>query len=373
MIHFPSCVTRFLAIRVIVVVALSFSCWALTLSANNISGIVRNGSLGLPSAGDAIVLLRLDDGMQEAHAKTDTSGAFALAVQHPDKRYLVRVIHQDVHYDQQAAAGDALSIVVYDAAKDVRDVAGSIEIIRAGTRGKLLHISDMIEITNQSRPPFTLVGKRTFEAYLPANSKMDSILAAGPDKIGVMISAAPVPGEPGHYALNFPLRPGATKFAFNYDLPYEGHATFETRHAYAMGQLAIMIPPSMEFSSHSGAFQILATGNSRYQVHALNLLKAGEGPAFELSGDGELPVLAEQVPALAQTASPTVRVPSVANPGRVAFASLGRFDPVLNQTHSRAQTFLLAALTAVLFAACVFMVWRARKLGRVSRARMTDV
>jgi hypothetical protein len=112
--------------------------------------------------------------------------------------------------------------------------------------------------------------------------------------MGVMISATPVPGEPGHFTVNFPLRPGATKFAFNYDLPYDGRATFRTRRLYPLQQLAVMIPPTMRFSSRSPAFQVLPTGNSNYQVQAANRVNAGEGPEFEISGAGALPALQAQ-------------------------------------------------------------------------------
>jgi hypothetical protein len=105
------------------------------------------------------------------------------------------------------------------------------------------------EIKNESSPPLTQVGERTFEVHLQAEAKISSVLAAGPGNIGVMIFPALVPGEPGHYTVNFPLRPGETKFAFNYNLLYEGHAAFQTRHAYALQQLAVMIPTTMNFSS----------------------------------------------------------------------------------------------------------------------------
>lgn len=170
---------------------------------------------------------------------------------------------------------------MFDAATHVRGITGTIEILRTGTNGKLLHVSDMVEINNASSPPLTQVGERTFEVYLPANAKIDSVLAAGPVKIGVMISPVPVPGEPGHYTVNFPLRPGTTKFAFNYDLPYRGHAAFQTRLAYPLQRLAVMIPPTMKFSSRTPAFGILTTGNSRYQVRAANQLKAGKGQSLK--------------------------------------------------------------------------------------------
>lgn len=106
--------------------------------------------------------------------------------------------------------------------------------------------------------------------------------------------------------MNIPLRPGSTKFAFNYDLPYSGRAYFHTRLAYPVEQLAVMIPPTMKFRSRSGAFQLLDTGSNDYQVQAANRLKAGDGPPFEVSGAGALPpLLARAQPAVeSQPAAP---------------------------------------------------------------------
>lgn len=91
-------------------------------------------------------------------------------------------------------------------------------------------------------------------------------MAAGSGKIGVLIAASAVAGEPGHDTVSFPLRPGSTKFAFSYDVPYDGHAAFRPRLAYPLRQLAVMIPPTMKFTSRSTAFQLLPTGNNDYQV-----------------------------------------------------------------------------------------------------------
>ncbi len=148
------------------------------LGANDITGSVRNQSRGEPAAADEVFLLRPDGGMQEeARAKTDSHGAFTLNAQHPDKPYLVRVFHQGVSYDQQASAGQALSIQVFDGATHVQGITGTIEILRTGTVGNLLHVSDMVEIKNESSPPLTQVGERAFEMYLPPNAKIDSVLA----------------------------------------------------------------------------------------------------------------------------------------------------------------------------------------------------
>jgi hypothetical protein len=353
----------------VLAVILCFS--TVALGANNITGSVRNQSRGEPAAGDEVILLRLDTGMpEEARAKTDAQGAFILTVQSSDKPYLVRVIHQGVSYDQQAAPGQSLSIGVFDAAPEVRGVTGTIEILRTGTNGKLLHVSDLVEIKNASNPPLTQAGERTFEVYLPAKAKIDSVLAAGPGTLGMTISAAAVSGEPGHFTVNFPLRPGATKFAFNYDLPYYGRVSFHIKHAYPLQQLAVMTPAAMRFSSRSSAFEILKTGNRRYQVHAANELKAGEGPEFEVSGSGDLPPVGEQASSRQRFLSPASPNPTQSPPARAILPSLASTNASLKlQTQPTSQSLVLGGVTSVLLASCGLLIWRGRKARTLSAAQ----
>ncbi len=338
MMNRPLCSKGFCQPRLLPTLALMLCFSTVALGANSISGSVRNQSRGEPAAGDEVFLLRLDGGMQEeARAKTDAQGAFTLDVQHPDKQYLVRVFHQGVSYDQQGSAGQALAIEVFDAAPQVRGITGTIEILRTGANGHLLHVSDMVEIKNASSPPLTQAGERTFEVYLPANARIDSVLAAGPGKIAAMISAAPVPGDPGHYTLNFPLRPQATKFAFNYDLPYEGHVAFQTRHAYPLQQLAVMIPSAMKFS--------------------------------EVSGPGAFPLVGDRAPSHQAFQSPASPNPTQSPPARAAVPSSAIIDSHLKQTQPPSQSLVLGGVTSVLLAACALLVWRARNERSFSAAQ----
>jgi hypothetical protein len=367
--------------RAIASVILLFWLVAVATAANTVTGLVRNQSRGQAAAGDEVILLRLDRGMQEEmRSKTDARGAFALSPQSPDKPYLVRVIHQNVNYDQRASVGDVLSIQVFDAASRVAGITGTIEILRAGTDGKLLHVSDMYEIVNASSPPLTQAGEHAFDVYLPANAQIDSVLAASPEKIGVMISATPVSGEPGHFALNFPLRPGATKFAVNYDLPYDGQAAFQTRHIYPLQQLAVMIPPSMKFSSTSASFELLATGNNRYQVRAANLIKAGAGPNFEISGTGALPSLRDQAKTQARSSPPISPNPALSDADRNALSSSPQINSnsgsnsasTIVKMQSPAQSLILAGVGCLFLAACTLIVWRAGKMSRAAHGTAAE-
>jgi len=187
--------------------------------------------------------------------------------------------------------------------------------------------------------------------------------------MGVMISAAPVPGELGHYVVDFPLRPGATKFAFNYDLPYRGHAAFQTRHAYPLKQMAVMIPPTMKFSSRSPAFKILPVGNSRYQVQAANHLLAGDGPGFEVSGTGILPYLGDQSKSQTRSQYPTVPDLSLSAPGRASLPSSSSIKSRSERTQPPSQSRVLEGVTFLLLASCALLVWRARKVRNFSAAQ----
>jgi hypothetical protein len=357
----------------VVDLSLIASCSVVALAGDTITGVARNQTRGQLAAGNEVILLRLDQAhpnhgvLEEARTTTDARGSFSLKVRFPDKAHLLRVVHQGVNYDHQVSAGDVVAIDVFDAAAKVQGVAGTIEIIRTGTNGNLLHVSDMVEIRNDSNPPLTQASERTFEVYLPAQAKIDSVLAAGPGNIGLMISAAQVPGEPGHYAVNFPLRPGPTKFAFNYDLAYDGQATFRTKNVYPVQQLVVMIPATMKFTSPSPAFQVLPTSQKNYQVEAANLVKARQELEFEISGTGAVPALQAQVKPPPKR--PVVPLPTLASSIPASYGSHAPGANTLSALHasgfsaaSRTRWPILGASAALLLGVCGFLLWRNHRL-----------
>jgi hypothetical protein len=363
--------------KVILGIAILMGYSAALQASDAIKGVVRNQTRGRSAAGAEVILLRLDKTgldqnslnhsmQEETRTKTDSQGSFTLDVHEPDKPHLVRVVHEGVNYDYRATAGDSVSIDVFDALSKVPGVTGSIEIIRIGTAGDHLHVSDMVELSNASNPPLTQVGERAFEVYLPAHAKIDSVLAAGPGKIAALISAAPVADDPGHYTVNFPLQPGATKFAFNYDLPYEGHATFRPKGMYPLKQLAVMIPPTLKFTSQSPAFQVLGAGNNRYHVEAANVLKAGDGPGFEIWGVGALPALRAQAQPPPKPPVPRQPMPPLSAPTsfRARTQGANSSDVVTASENFAASSQMLRwvlGASAVMLGICGLLFWRRQR------------
>src|SRR5882762_4902647 len=118
-----------------------------------------------------------------------------------------------------------------------------------------------------------------------------------------------------------------------------------------------MIPPTMRFSSRSSAFEILATGDSRYQVQAANQLKEGEGPEFEVFGTGALPPLGDPAKTQARSQSPLPTNPTRSAPARASLPFLASIDSRLQQTQPSSQSLVLGGLTAALLAVCALLVW----------------
>ena len=284
-----------------------------TLANHVLSGTVRNQTQERAAGGIEVVLLRLQNGMQEeARTLTDSRGNFRFESAASGATHLLRVTYQSVNYYKQVADDDPLQIDVFDASSEVNRVRGTAEIVRIGNNGNDLHVAEMYEIENASSPPVTQIGDHAFQFFLPPNAKLDSALAAAPGGMAVLASAHLVQTAEGRWAVDFPLRPGATKFGVNYDLPYAGHVRFAPRIAYPTRQLAVMIPSTMRFSSIDTAFHSLQTGAGDFQVEAMNDARPGEVPSFEISGNGTLPLLAakQELPSTMKRSSSATPTPT---------------------------------------------------------------
>jgi hypothetical protein len=122
----------------------------------------------------------------------------------------------------------------------------------------------------------------------------------------------------------------------------------------------------MKFTSLSPKFQVLHTGNDRYQVEAANLVKAGEDPGFEISGQGALPALQTQTqspprPALADQPIPTLSAQASSLARAQGASGLGTAAATRTFVQSRMQWWVLGA-SAVMLGICGFLLWRRQHL-----------
>jgi hypothetical protein len=232
-------------------------------SAATITGTVTNGTTHTPAAGDAVVLIALDQRMQEiAHTKTDGQGHYSIDAPDPGM-HLIRVDHQGAAYFQPAPPNTPnVNVQVYDVAAVVAGVSTVANVMRVETDAQGLRVTQSFFIKNDSSPPRTQLS-----------------------------SHSPVPlGDKGHYAFLFPLRPGVTQFQLSYHLPYSGSLAFDQRFATPTDSFVVMMPKSMSFKPGAGvSFESL----NNETPGALTMLARGGSPshslAFTVSGSGAMP------------------------------------------------------------------------------------
>src|ERR1700678_524741 len=263
--------------------------WAAGATAATITGTVTNGTTHTPAAGDAVVLIGLDQRMQElAHTTADAQGHFSINAPDPGM-HLIRVDHQGAAYFQPAPPNTPnVNVQVYDVAATVPGVTTVANVMRVETDAQGLRVTQSFFIKNDSNPPRTQFSKQSYEFYLPADAQIEGSAAMAPG--GMPVQSSPVPlGDKGHYAFPFPLRPGVTQFQLSYHLPYSGSLAFDQRFANPTDSFVVMMPKSMSFKPGGGvSFESL-----NETPGALTFLARNASPShpidFTVSGSGAMP------------------------------------------------------------------------------------
>jgi hypothetical protein len=278
-----------------------------------ITGSVRNQTTGQPVAGDDVILLQTD--MQEAaQTTTDEQGNFMLRTPAGKGPYLVRVRHQGVSYDRQAMAGDTATVDVFDVVTRVAGVSGGAGIIQLEADLTTLHVREMYAIENDSHPPRTQQNAGNFEINLPQQAVIDSVSVAGQGALATTVPAQMV--RKGLYRIDFPLRPGETRYVVTYHLPYKGAVSFRPKISYGIGRFAVMVPQSMNFkAARRDSFHVAQNPENGpvmngAQIQVANQPVTGAAPEFEISGAGALPPLADLAHSAHPPAAPAPPLPA---------------------------------------------------------------
>jgi hypothetical protein len=258
--------------------------------ASDIRGTVINGTTGRHAAGDQVVLLTLSqDGMNEsARAKTDSQGRFRFVAAEKQATYLIRAVHDGVTYHKKVEPDTkSVAVRVYDAAEKVDGVTAIMDVERFEATGDVLEVKQLVTMRNASKPPRTLMNARPFELQLPPEAQIQSGLVQTSD--GQPLKQMPVGGEQkGRYYFLFPLRPGDTRFAVVYRLPYSGEAWIEPKIRSPLERFVIMLPKSMKFEPRAPDIFQPMPDTTPDNVQGTGPMRPDQVVAFRIAGTGTL-------------------------------------------------------------------------------------
>ncbi len=323
-------------------------------TAATLKGTARNGTTGKPAAGDQVILLSLAGGVTEiGRDKTDASGRFRFGVAGTPGPLLVRVVHQGVDYGALAPSGvNPFVVQVYDAAGKLDGVIAAEHRQSLQTEDDTLQVIEEIVVRNASHPPRTLMNDRPFEIQLPSEAEV----IAGKVQIGGAqpLTRKPAPGgQKGQYYFPLPLRPGYTRYAVAYRLPYRGEAVMESKIPFPLERFTVVLPKSMKFEAENrGMFQP-GPGKTSANVQVALAGSPRQSLAFRVSGTGTL--------AAAKGGQQQARGGQAARTG----GSLGIPTPAqLRDSQRSVRLFLLGGLALVLAAGVAGFLKHKRKQPR---------
>jgi hypothetical protein len=275
---------------------LTLAAFASASLAATVTGTVTDRTTGKPSKGDTIAVINTAQGMDEiAKATTDAQGKFN--VNAPDGgQILLHITHAGAEYFKSVPPGNpSVDIDVYDSAPKIDGIAGEALVFRAETDGpgKTLNVTENFFIQNASAPPKTQYGANTFDFYLPSGARIMQSVASAPNGLPTTVQVKTVDAGAGHYAFTFPVRPGETRFQVGYALPYSGKQDFSLKLSIPTGDVAVMLPKSMQFQPGQTQFQPINpdVNAQSYDAHTPPFAQPIQ---FSLAGSGQLPQAPEE-------------------------------------------------------------------------------
>ncbi len=257
--------------------------------ADTVTGTVTNGTTGKPAPGVTVTLVDPMGGMAEiATAKSDGQGRFKFDAPAAQGPRLARAEKGGVNYFKMITPGStSVDLSVFDAASTVEGISGSADVIRLQTEGSTLQADELFAINNESKPPRTLVSPATFEFVLPDGAQVDAAQAQAPN--GQPIAAKLVPAkEKNHYAFNFALKPGETRFQVAYHMPYSGKASFSPHFTRNFEHYVLMLPSSMTFSPRNARQFQAMTNQPGSNVQVSLGAQAGQDLGYAIAGTGTI-------------------------------------------------------------------------------------
>jgi len=330
-----------------------------TAAAGTIAGVVRNGTTGKVVAGQEVLLIQLQAGMETvASTKTDAQGRYTL--QHPSlgqTPMLVRVVYRGVNFHQNVAPGRAVADVeVFEATSDPKAFQVVSRAILVQPSGPTLLVGEEYAIRNPSNPPVSYFNADgTFEFKIPEGAEMGQVAAWGPS--GMPVAQGTIEKGRNRYAIAFPFRPGENGVRLAYQVPYSANrATLRVASPYGASRISILAPPGLELQANG--FQLSGTDQgwnvyTRESVAAdlpVNVTVSGTAPA---PSSGNERGAGSSAPALGPSAPLGVNSPQGTGVPAQAADSLSQFPARLDSL----KWPLIGGFSA-LFALGVLFLWR---------------
>jgi hypothetical protein len=191
-----------------------------------VTGTVVNRTTGRPQSGATVALDKLSQNGPElvAQAKSDAQGKFTIDQDTGGPMpYLIRTVYSGVSYDHMLPPGSpstGISLDVYDSSKTPGDAKVSKHMILFEPANGQMTVSETYILENGGKTAWNDLDHGTVQFFVPEGAGGKAQVQATPPG-GMPIGAGVLKtGRSGVLGIDFPVKPGETRFDVSFSLPY---------------------------------------------------------------------------------------------------------------------------------------------------------
>jgi len=216
-----------------------------------IEGTVINGTTGKPQPSVTISLVQPGaNGMQAiATSTSDANGKFSIDHDLPPPPALLQADYKGVTYTQVQPPGrpaTGIQFQIYDSATKPPKGMQMAHLIMIEPSLSSLEISETFLIRNESTTTFEDSSKGAAQFYPPTTSG-DTVQVSVTPPTQMAIQRKAVKGaKPGLFKIDYPVRPGETRFDMHYTLP--ASATYSAKVVPSDRPTTVVTPVSVQLS-----------------------------------------------------------------------------------------------------------------------------
>jgi len=223
-----------------------------------VSGTVINETAGKPQPNTTVTLYKLGSAGPESieSVKSDASGAFTINQNLAPGPHLVQGAYDGVTYNLMLFPGrpsTGLRLAVYDSSTQKGDAKVTTHMILVEPNGTEASVSESVIWTNDGKTTFYDVQAGSFRFALPETLVGKTrVTCTHPGSSGVPIErAAEKTGTPGVFKLDFPIKPGETRFDISYTVPLANPGKLAGKVIHGGGPVRLVAPLGVTFAGDS--------------------------------------------------------------------------------------------------------------------------
>jgi hypothetical protein len=219
-----------------------------------VDGVIVNGTTGQPEPNTVVMLIQpTQAGMQTlGSTKSDAQGKFSFDSNDNSGPRLIQAIFQGVQYNKMVPPGmpsTGVQIPVFASTNKAGTAKETQHFIVLQPGDKEMTVNEGLLYVGDPRVTYYDPVNGSVRFYVPAEAK-------GP--IGVTVNPAggmPIPRpalktkEPNIYKIDYPVRPGETRFDLNYTLPTTSPMIFTDKLLHADASSNLVVPNGVTVKS----------------------------------------------------------------------------------------------------------------------------